>query len=467
MSFGYVSPSTATAIQGTFFQVTGSGVSVVVNTNGGVVQVGLGATGSGAASDNIFADFSQINNLTINLGTNPNGTNSIMNLGTLDGNPGVSGDEGEYPLALYLASISNSITASAVTVGAGGRQNIPDLEFGPGTNIFNVSAFNVGTGGRDGGTVEFENGGGTGGVLICGPAGGSSTANYYQGSNTTSGTAGGFYTDVDFDGSAATLQFGSMVIGDEPIRVGQWTNIFTFNEGTLTATNVELSQGGLSNVDYSIMNIGGGTASLGVVSLDAATQANGILNVDSATVTVSSITHSSTGTAALSLTSSTLNVNLGNSGNPAIAPVVAGSLTTGGTVSLGVMGSALSVGEFPLISYTGSIAGSGYSAFTLASLPASVSGYLSNDTANASVDLVITNAPVVINPNPTNIVVSLSGQQLTLTWPANHTGWLLQSNSVSLLSNAWVTVTGSSGTNQVTFPVDTTKTAVYYRLMYP
>lgn len=467
MSFGYVSPSTTTAVQGTFFQVTGSGVSVVVNTNGGIVQVGLGATGSGTASDNILADFSQINNLTINLGTNPNGTNSILNMGTLDANPGVSGDEGEYNVALYLASVSNSITASAVTVGAGGRQNIPDLELGPGTNIFNVSAFNVGTGGRDGGTVEFENGGGAGGVLICGSAGGSSTANYYQGSNTTSTTSGGFQTAVDFDGSAATLQFGSMVIGDEPSRVGQWTNTFTFNEGTLTATNVSLSGGGLSNVDYSIMNIDGGTASLGVVSLDAATQANGILNINNATVTVSSITHSSTGAAALSLNSSTLNVNLGNSGNPAIAPVVAGSLTTGGTVSLGVMGSALSVGEFPLISYTGSIQGTGYSAFTLASLPASVGGYLSNDTANASVDLVITNAPVVINPNPTNILYSVSGNLVTLSWPANHTGWFLQSNSVSLLSNDWVNVAGSSGTNQVILPVDKTKANVYYRLMYP
>ncbi len=467
MSFGYVAPATGTAEQGTFFQVTGSGVSVVVNTNGGIVQVGLGATGSGVASDNILADFSQINNLTINLGTNPNGINSILNMGTLDGNPGAPGDEGEYNVALYLASLSNSITASAVTVGAGGRQNIPDLEFGPGTNIFNVSAFNVGTGGRDGGTVEFENGGGAGGVLICGPTGGSSTANYYQGSNTTSGTSGGFQTAVNFDGSAATLQFGSMVIGDEPVRVGQWTNIFTFNEGTLTATNVSLSGGGLSNVDYSIMNINGGTASLGVVSLDAATQANGILNVNSATVTVSSITHSSTGAAALNLSSSTLNVNLGSSSNPATAPVVAGSLTTSGTISLGVMGSSLSVGEFPLISYAGSIGGGGYSAFTLASLPASVSGYLSNDTANASVDLVITNAPVVINPNPSNIVYSVSGNQVTLSWPANQTGWLLQSNSVSLLSNDWFTVSGSASTNQVSFPVDTTKTDVFYRLMYP
>ena len=135
MSFGYVAPSASSLLDGTFFQVTG-GSSVIVNTNGGIIQVGLGATGSGAYSDDVFVDFSQINNLTINLGTNANGTNSAINLGTLDGNPGPSGTEGTYPVALYLAGVSNSITAGTVTIGAGGRQNIPDTRTGSGHKYF-------------------------------------------------------------------------------------------------------------------------------------------------------------------------------------------------------------------------------------------------------------------------------------------------------------------------------------------
>ena len=314
--------------------------------------------------------------------------------------------------------------------------------------------------------MEFENGG-PGGVLICGPTGGSSTANYNQGVNTTTATGAGYQTAVNFSGGAATLQFGSMVIGNSPDRVGLWTNTFTFSQGTLTATNVEISQGGISNADYSIVNLNGGTASLGAVSLCAASQANGILSIANATVTVSSITHSSTGAAALNLSSMTLNLNLAGFGNPTTAPVSAGSLTTGGTVNLGVNGSGFTVGAFPLISYSGTIGGSGYSAFNLTGLPANVGGYLSNDTVNASVDLVITNAPPAINPYPTNILVSVSGQQVTLKWPTDHTGWLLQSNSTSLLnSSAWTTIAGSSGTNQFTFPVDTTRSNVFYRLMY-
>jgi hypothetical protein len=70
-----------------------------------------------------------------------------------------------------------------------------------------------------------------------------------------------------------------------------------------------------------------------------------------------------------------------------------------------------------------------------------------------------------INPNPTNITFSVSGGQLTLGWPADRTGWDLQTNAVSLLAmNSWFTYPGSTTTNQVTLTIDPTRTNVYYRL---
>lgn len=86
-------------------------------------------------------------------------------------------------------------------------------------------------------------------------------------------------------------------------------------------------------------------------------------------------------------------------------------------------------------------------------------------TTNISVALSVTNS---INLNPANISLSAAaGGNLTLAWPADHTGWTLQSNSVGLTSpTMWFTVPNSSGTNQVIITPDPTQPNVYYRLTH-
>ena len=75
-------------------------------------------------------------------------------------------------------------------------------------------------------------------------------------------------------------------------------------------------------------------------------------------------------------------------------------------------------------------------------------------------------APTV-NLNPTNIVVSVSGNQLAMGWPADHIGWFLQSNSVSLAnSEDWFNIPGSDVTNKVIIPIDSLQTNVFYRMKY-
>ena len=57
----------------------------------------------------------------------------------------------------------------------------------------------------------------------------------------------------------------------------------------------------------------------------------------------------------------------------------------------------------------------------------------------------------LFNPTPTNLVLSSSNHQMTFSWPTDHIGWQLQSNSVGLLAtNAWFPVSGSALTNQIT-----------------
>jgi len=121
---------------------------------------------------------------------------------------------------------------------------------------------------------------------------------------------------------------------------------------------------------------------------------------------------------------------------------------------------------YTLISYPSSAAINN-GVFVLGSLPMRGAGYLTNDTVNGLVQLVLTSISAV-NPNPTNLTVVVSGGQLTLNWPADHTGWTLQSQTNSLatgLSGTWYPVSGSDTTNSVTFTMDPAKPTVFYRLM--
>jgi autotransporter-associated beta strand protein len=444
-----------TAAASVSFAVSGTGATVVINTNGGTIQSGLYTSPNGGNPDNLYIDFSQIANFIANLGTN-----GAFNLGTLDGNPGPTTSVNEF----FLAGVSNSITAGSVTLGAGGRQLVPQLLLGPGTNVLNVNSLNVGTGGRDGGYLHFAS---AAGGLRMRAADGISAASMNVGSASTA-TGAGVTNTVDFSGHPIDLLINSLVIGNYPNRVGTNVETFTMDQGVLNASSTSIAGGSLGSHlnDSSTLNINGGTASLGAVSLTASVAA-GSLTINNATVTVASIVSPGSGASELDINNSAFNVALTNSGNPVSAPVAVKTFNPSG-VNLGLSGSAFTVGQFPLISYSGAIGSGGFAALNLASLPSGVSGYLSNNVANLSVDVVITNAPPVINPNPTNIIVSVSGKQLTLSWPADHTGWLLQSNSVSLTStNSWFTLPGSGSTNQFTFPVDPTKTNVFFRMLKP
>lgn len=74
----------------------------------------------------------------------------------------------------------------------------------------------------------------------------------------------------------------------------------------------------------------------------------------------------------------------------------------------------------------------------------------------------------VIPTTPTNITYSVSGNNLTLSWPASYQGWLLQSNAVSLTSSSsWFTVPNSGNATQFVIPIDPAKPSVFYRLTLP
>ncbi len=88
----------------------------------------------------------------------------------------------------------------------------------------------------------------------------------------------------------------------------------------------------------------------------------------------------------------TVSLDLGAGGNPAVPIISAGnfSTSTAGLDTIHIAATGLSVGQFPLFAYTGTIGGGGYDALALGTLPARVSAILVNDAANAKVLLNIT-----------------------------------------------------------------------------
>jgi fibronectin-binding autotransporter adhesin len=145
---------------------------------------------------------------------------------------------------------------------------------------------------------------------------------------------------------------------------------------------------------------------------------------------------------------------------------VTGLIQFNGTLQLDVTASpALTESDsFHLFNAAG-----GYSFGFTNIVPATPGSGLAWDTNTLATDgilRIMATAPVV-NPNPTNLVTSVSGTNLTVSWPADHTGWRLQAQTNAGLSTNWVDVDGSTLTNQILLPIDPANGSVFLRMIYP
>jgi fibronectin-binding autotransporter adhesin len=85
---------------------------------------------------------------------------------------------------------------------------------------------------------------------------------------------------------------------------------------------------------------------------------------------------------------------------------------------------------------------------------------------NGTVSVVAGGLPAT----PTNITTTVTSSNITLSWPENYTGWILQAqtNGANVgISNNWVTVQDSASTNVVTMPINRANPSVFYRLRTP
>ncbi len=167
-----------------------------------------------------------------------------------------------------------------------------------------------------------------------------------------------------------------------------------------------------------------------------------------------------------SITTGILSLNFSN-GVPALT-VSNGTLTLSSSTAfqLNNTGSQLPGGIYALISKSsgGTVAG------TVPSSTITVGGGGAASTAtlaitNGQLNLVVASS---VNTNPTNITATVAGSSLNLSWPADHLGWTLQTNSVGLAaSNQWFPYPGSTAVTNVSIPIDHTKTSVFFRMTYP
>ena len=84
----------------------------------------------------------------------------------------------------------------------------------------------------------------------------------------------------------------------------------------------------------------------------------------------------------------------------------------------------------------------------------------------APANITVTNGVSTI---PTNILATVNGTKLILSWPADHAGWTLQvqTNPLSAgLGTNWVDVPGSVSANAATNNISPTNGSVFYRLKY-
>jgi hypothetical protein len=136
------------------------------------------------------------------------------------------------------------------------------------------------------------------------------------------------------------------------------------------------------------------------------------------------------------------------------------SITLGGTLIVSNLSGVLAAGNsfniFNSRSYSG--------AFSRIS-PATPGPGLAWDTG-----ALATGALRVISISNALLTAQLAGHQLSVSWPANNTGWQLQAQTnlpgFGITSN-WVTVPGSTLTNLMNIPINPGVGSVFYRLVSP
>lgn len=349
-----VTLGSSTAASTTLFSVSGGGTFNVTNTTNTGVTFQMGGGNSNFAT----ADFSALASMNVSLNT----ASGILQIGS-------ASTTASTGFGTLILAQNTTVTASALTVGGGGSYNnvaqqINSLQFGTGSNTINVDAFNIGTGSRDLGSVTFFNSSGT--VTIRAADGTSAAAfNMSTGTaNTPVGVQPGNRNTFDVRGHEADLLFSTFNIGTQTARTGSMENYFAFDDGKLVAGNLVMGSKAAAGNSTNTMDLGGDLATTVTIGSGTGTAAtlgtNGgagavsaVINVTGGTVTIGSGSSSgqalilgSSNTNIAGSTTTALNVSGGNvtlATTGATAVTMANATTGTANATIGISGGTLTV----------------------------------------------------------------------------------------------------------------------------
>ena len=302
--------------------------------------------------------------------------------------------------------------------------------------------------------------------------------------------------------ASGTLNLNGGALQVRFIAKGPGTGTFNFNGGTLraTGTRTDFLQGlTAANVltNGAVIDSAGNNITIAQALLDGDALGGGLTKIGNGTLTLNGVntytgptvvnagTLAGTGTIAGTLTNNaslapgsggigalTVNGNIVlkagatnvfevDGTTPANDSVVAGAgVTYGGVLKIVPSGTFTSGQTFTLFSGAGATSASNF-----ASLEGSPGSGLTFSFTNGVLSVVSG-----VASNPTNITFSASGGTLSLSWPADHLGWFLQTqtNSRSLgLSTNWFDVPGSDALTSTNIPINAADPTVFFRLRHP
>ncbi|HEV2454295.1 MAG TPA: autotransporter-associated beta strand repeat-containing protein [Verrucomicrobiae bacterium] len=417
-------PATAGAVE--TITITGPGATLTV---GGSLNVGQGSP-TDADGHNVTLDLSGLDNYVQDASGNPNanwiyvagphtvysasgpiranGTVNLAKTNSISLNEDLQICNQAYsnsmPCAVYLGQVNNvTIGGNLIVAGTGTTPVGAWMKFNP--------AF---LGGANAPTASFDgpSGGRISNFWICNENGGPQISG--------SGLC-------DFSGGNVSMLVDSMELGQA--GNGNAQGVLTLDNGVINVNNAivgnqEVSGGGTgvgvvnlnSNAQYNASSamIVNGALTLGAVTGTATAGTAGTMNINGGALTASTIANGG-GTAAINVTNGALTVS-GVAGTasaplnsasfsgasitmpetPTSTNMVVNSLVTGGTTNIINISVAPPSHTYPvqvtLIQYSGTIGGAGFN-FGIGTLPALTTGYISNNAANSSIDLVLTSGP--------------------------------------------------------------------------
>ncbi len=233
------------------------------------------------------------------------------------------------------------------------------------------------------------------------------------GRNSSSTGTGSANASMSFDAGtvdATTVNLGGQTGANSTARVTGVLNVSgtaslivgTLNIGRDAGTNTGFGTGTLNVRGGSVLvtgnvvenNATGGTSGSSTINLTGGTmKVSGSMTLDNLNLTTGTLQSAGAITVAnLNLTNNTMILALSSAINATNPVCRTTNLYVQAPVTLKVIGGGFALGQYPLIKYySGAIGGDGYDGITLGGMPSRAEGYLSNNLAESSIDLVVTN----------------------------------------------------------------------------